>query len=58
MTVHVYPKALLVFAIVLLLALVMGAWSMAAVWRIGLLAVIAVIIVQRFRGKRRLTTKI
>jgi hypothetical protein len=56
MTVQVYPKALLVSVIVLLLALMIGAWSMAAVWRIGAIAVIAAVVVQRFRGKR-LTTK-
>jgi uncharacterized membrane protein YphA (DoxX/SURF4 family) len=56
MTVQVYPKPLIVFAIILGLGLVIGAWSVAAAWRIGMIVAVAAVIVQRFRGKR-LTTK-
>lgn len=56
MTVQVYPKALIMLAIILVLGIVIGAWAAAAVWRIGVIAVVVALIVQRFRGKR-LTTK-
>ena len=57
MTVQVYPKALIVSVIIVALGLLVGAWSVAAAWRIGMITVIAVLIVQRFRHGKRITTK-
>jgi uncharacterized membrane protein YphA (DoxX/SURF4 family) len=57
-TVQVYPKAVIGFAIIVALGLLVGAWSVAAAWRIGMITVIAALIVQRFRHHgKRITTK-
>ena len=53
MSVHVNPKALASFLIVLVLGLAVGAWSVAAVWRIALIVGVAIIIAERVRAMRR-----
>jgi hypothetical protein len=41
------------FVLVLLLGFVFGAWSVAAVWRIGVIVAVAIMIIERIRAMRR-----